>query len=78
MKAQKRLEEVEKDPAVQEALKVDTELMAEKLCPKWMNMANNYLLNGQKGRAKEYLLRIASEFPGTSYAAEAQKKLKDI
>jgi len=78
MKAEKRLAEAEKDPAVQEALKVDKELMAEKLCPKWMNMANNYLLNGQKGRAKEYLLRITSEFAGTSYASEAEKKLKDI
>ena len=78
MKSGKRLEELEKDPAVQEALKVDTELAAGKLCPKWMNIANNYLLNGQKGRAKEYLLRIASQFPGTSYAADAKKKLKEL
>ena len=78
LKARKRLEALEKDPAVQEALKVDKELLAEKLCPKWMNMANNYILNDQKGRAKEYLLRISDEFPGTSYAADAKKKLAEL
>ncbi len=78
LKAKMKLESLEKDEAVQESLKADSDLRAEKYCPKWMNTADNYIMNGLNGRAREFLLRIVAEFPTSTYADTARKKLAGL
>ncbi|MHC4917287.1 MAG: HEAT repeat domain-containing protein [Planctomycetota bacterium] len=51
---------------------------AERECRGWMNMARNFAANNMKEKAKQYLLRITSRHPGTEWAAEAAKLLKEI
>jgi outer membrane protein assembly factor BamD (BamD/ComL family) len=78
LKARTKLQEFEKSADVQAALKADSNLRADKVCPKWMSMAKNYVMNNQKDRAREYFLRVVAEFPQSAYADEAVKMLAEL
>jgi len=78
LKARTKLQELEKSTDVQASLKADSNLRADKVCPKWVSMAKNYVMNNQKDRAREYLLRVVAEFPESTYADEAVKMLAEL
>jgi len=51
--------------------------MARK-CKHWMNMAKNYASAGMSGKAREYLRKVISGYPQSSFADSARKRLETI
>jgi uncharacterized protein (UPF0335 family) len=73
--AKKRLEEIRADESIQEAIR---EAAAATDCRKWLNLAKNFINNNLHDRAKVYLRKVLDQYPGTSYAKEAQKLLDGL
>ena len=78
LKAEHAVRRLKSDPKIAELLKEHAEFEASKVCPGWINIAHNYRINADKDRAREYLQRVIDKFPDTSYAEEAEKKLKEL
>ena len=51
---------------------------AERECRGWLNMARNFAANNMKEKARQYLERVTSRHPGTRWAKEAEKLLRDM
>lgn len=69
--ARKVRQNPEKSAMAREALELD----AERKCPTILNLAKNYLMNGDKATARAKLAQIVQDFPDTSYAEQATATL---
>ncbi len=78
LKARVAVERLVSDLETADLIKEHAEFEASKVCPGWINIAHNYVMNDDRDRAREYLHRVMDKFPGTSYAEEAQKKLEEL
>ena len=74
-KAKARADLLRADEAIVKELK---EQQAAKVCKGWLSMGRTYVKNGQKTRPASSSRRCSKEFPGTSYAAEAEAELKKL
>jgi len=52
-------------------------VMARK-CKHWINMAKNYTRAGMSGKAREYLRKVISGYPQSSFADSARKRLQAL
>jgi len=52
-------------------------VMARK-CKHWINMAKNYARAGMSGKAREYLRKVISGYPQSSFADSARKRLQAL
>jgi len=48
----------------------------EQECRNWLQMAHNFLLNGQKETAKAYLQKVLDKYPNTPWAEQAREQMK--
>jgi Tetratricopeptide repeat len=51
---------------------------AAKDCGGWLNLAKNFISNNVPERAKVYLRKVIDNYPGTTYAREAQELLDGL
>jgi outer membrane protein assembly factor BamD (BamD/ComL family) len=70
-----RYEQLKADPAIQASAKTQS---AERECKGWLSTADNYINNNFPEKARPYLQKILDKYPGTSWAAEAKKRLAGI
>lgn len=78
LRAEKRLEAFGKDPEIAAALDEGRKVLADEKCPRWLNLADNFIINKQPQRAKEYLERVIEEFPDSEWAGKARVKLASL
>jgi predicted esterase len=70
-----RYDKLKSDATIQASAKTQA---AERECKGWLSTADNYLNNSLPDKAKPYLQKILDKYPGTSWAAEAKKRLAGI
>ncbi len=74
-KAKARAEEIRADEAIAKEVR---EQEAAKNCKGWLSMAKSYVKNGMIDKAKELWQKIIDQYPGTSFAAEAEAELGKV
>ena len=75
LKAQRKMDELNKNEETRARLKAEFIAKADKDAPALLNMAKNYATNGLPLKAKEKLNNVIDRYPGTPYADEAKKQL---
>ncbi|MDP7034351.1 MAG: thioredoxin fold domain-containing protein [Planctomycetota bacterium] len=73
--AKKRLASYQADPAIQGALR---EEVAAKECKRLLMYGKNFASNGKKDKAREFFQKVIQKWPGTKFAAEAEKLLNGL
>jgi TolA-binding protein len=73
--ANERIKELEGDPAIKRAV-ADAEV--EKRAKPLLSLARSFRQVGDKAKAAEEFKKVVEQFPGTSFAEEAAKELKDL
>jgi tetratricopeptide (TPR) repeat protein len=68
LRARFAAQKIRSDPEKMEWVREALEAEAERECPTLLNLAKNYLANGNVKRATDKLDRVVADFPGTSYA----------
>jgi tetratricopeptide (TPR) repeat protein len=74
-KAAARAAEIRGDESIAAEVR---EQQAAKVCKGWLSLGRTFAGNGQKDKAREQFEKVIREFPGTSYAAEAETELKKL
>jgi hypothetical protein len=74
-KATARAAEIRADEAIAAEVR---EQQAAKVCKGWLSMGRTFAQNGQTQKAREQFEKVIREFPGTSYATEAEAELKKL
>jgi predicted esterase len=62
-------------------LKADKDILSKmgaKDCKQWLSLARNYISAGLPEKAEEYLRKVLEGYPGTEWADEAEKLLRQI
>ncbi|MBI3096873.1 MAG: redoxin domain-containing protein [Planctomycetes bacterium] len=72
--AKQRIEDLEKDPEVQKAMK---EEQARADCEKWLRNGDNYFKNKMYEKAIVEYKRVIEKYPGTAFAATARQKMAE-
>lgn len=71
LRAQIAAKKIRSDPEMKELAGEALELKAQRKCPTLLNMAKNFLINGDAKTARAKLNQVVSDHPGTTYAAHA-------
>jgi len=89
LRAREAMRKIKEDPEKARWVEEARQLEADRKCPTLLNHARNYILNSNNAKtpeersallsqAREKLNEVVREFPGTSYAEEAQRLLDGL
>lgn len=78
LKAQRRLDELNKNEETRTKIKSEMAAKADKEAPVFLNSVKNYLANGKTQLAIEKLQMVVDKYPGSQYAEQAQKQLEEL
>jgi len=75
LRAKVAAKKIRQDPEKRAMTREGVELEAERECPTLLNIAKNFLINGDKATARGKLGQVIEDYPGTSYADTAKAAL---
>jgi hypothetical protein len=78
LKAQRRLDDLNKNEETRNKIKAELAARADKEAPVLLNTAKNFILNGKPKLALEKLQTVIDKYPDSPYAQQAKQQIEEL